>query len=83
MKTINKSLLISDISETCLLNPVSAGKSTLMLSVLMTVKWQGLLGAVRQKQTEGWEILDLKGNKPREHYAEHKTDRPILWDPAK
>lgn len=40
--------MISDISETCLLNPVSAGKSILMLSVLITAKWQGLLGAMRQ-----------------------------------
>lgn len=53
MKTKNRSLLLSNISETCLLNPVSAGKSILMLSVLMTVKWQGLPGAMRQIQTEG------------------------------
>lgn len=49
MQTINRSLLVSDLSETCLLNPVSAGKSILMLSELMTA----LPGAVMQIQIEG------------------------------
>lgn len=78
VETIYRTVLISNIWETCLLNPISVGKSILVLSVLMAVKCQGLLPATRQIQADGTSLINKHGNKLGKHHGEQKT---IIWGP--